>query len=139
VNGRDCICVNAIVPGVFPTDLNPNLLEGTDHGREILMRTGNLLLLTVAISLQESIHESCHRDRWVSRSPDFGVTDFDKDMPCSVSWCPLENNCCERRRSDSGATSSCSRGVAVRAVRQRQFSNSCLFMNRTASIVMVPT
>lgn len=36
---RDSICVNAIVPGVFPTDLNRNLLEGTDRGREIVMRT----------------------------------------------------------------------------------------------------
>src|SRR3954453_17922784 len=36
---RDNVCVNAIVPGVFPTDLNRNLLEGTDRGREILMRT----------------------------------------------------------------------------------------------------
>lgn len=36
---RDRICVNAIVPGVFPTDLNRDLLEGTDRGREILMRT----------------------------------------------------------------------------------------------------
>ncbi len=31
--------MNAIVPGVFPTDLNRNLLEGTARGREILMRT----------------------------------------------------------------------------------------------------
>jgi len=33
------ICVNAIAPGVFPTDLNRELLEGTARGRELLMRT----------------------------------------------------------------------------------------------------
>jgi NAD(P)-dependent dehydrogenase (short-subunit alcohol dehydrogenase family) len=31
--------VNAIAPGVFRTDLNAALLEGTDRGRELLMRT----------------------------------------------------------------------------------------------------
>lgn len=31
--------VNAIAPGVFVTDLNRALLEGTDRGREFLMRT----------------------------------------------------------------------------------------------------
>jgi NAD(P)-dependent dehydrogenase (short-subunit alcohol dehydrogenase family) len=36
---RHRICVNAIAPGVFPTELNRHLLEGTDRGREILMRT----------------------------------------------------------------------------------------------------
>lgn len=36
---RDGICVNAIAPGVFPTELNRHLLEGTDRGREILIRT----------------------------------------------------------------------------------------------------
>ena len=36
---RDKICVNAIAPGVFPTDLNSKLLSGTDRGREILLRT----------------------------------------------------------------------------------------------------
>jgi NAD(P)-dependent dehydrogenase (short-subunit alcohol dehydrogenase family) len=35
----DGICVNAIAPGVFPTELNDELLEGTERGREILMRT----------------------------------------------------------------------------------------------------
>ncbi len=35
----DGICVNAIAPGVFPTDLNSKLLEGTKRGNEILMRT----------------------------------------------------------------------------------------------------
>ena len=35
----DGICVNAIAPGVFPTELNAHLLEGTDRGREILLRT----------------------------------------------------------------------------------------------------
>jgi NAD(P)-dependent dehydrogenase (short-subunit alcohol dehydrogenase family) len=37
--GRDGICVNAIAPGVFPTDLNSALLMGTDRGKEILIRT----------------------------------------------------------------------------------------------------
>jgi NAD(P)-dependent dehydrogenase (short-subunit alcohol dehydrogenase family) len=36
---RDGICVNAIAPGVFPTELNAHLLMGTDRGREILQRT----------------------------------------------------------------------------------------------------
>ena len=36
---RDRICVNAIAPGVFPTELNRALLEGTERGREILART----------------------------------------------------------------------------------------------------
>lgn len=35
----DGICVNAIAPGVFRTDLNKDLLEGTDRGRELLLRT----------------------------------------------------------------------------------------------------
>jgi NAD(P)-dependent dehydrogenase (short-subunit alcohol dehydrogenase family) len=33
------ICVNAIAPGFFPTALNRELLEETDRGREVLMRT----------------------------------------------------------------------------------------------------
>src|SRR5262245_23529926 len=36
---KDGICVNAITPGVFPTDLNRELLMGTPRGNEILMRT----------------------------------------------------------------------------------------------------
>jgi len=32
------VCVNAIAPGVFPTDLNRTLLEGTERGREFLTR-----------------------------------------------------------------------------------------------------
>jgi NAD(P)-dependent dehydrogenase (short-subunit alcohol dehydrogenase family) len=36
---RDGIHVNCIAPGVFPTDLNRPLLEGTERGRELLMRT----------------------------------------------------------------------------------------------------
>lgn len=36
---KDDICVNAIAPGVFPTDLNSKLLTGTERGREILLRT----------------------------------------------------------------------------------------------------
>lgn len=33
------VCVNAITPGVFPTDLNRFMLEGTDRGKELVMRT----------------------------------------------------------------------------------------------------
>ena len=33
------VCVNAIAPGVFRTELNAALLDGTDRGRELLMRT----------------------------------------------------------------------------------------------------
>jgi NAD(P)-dependent dehydrogenase (short-subunit alcohol dehydrogenase family) len=36
---RDGIRVNAIVPGVFPTELNRELIEGTERGRELLIRT----------------------------------------------------------------------------------------------------
>ena len=36
---REGICVNAIAPGVFPTELNSQLLHGTKRGEEILMRT----------------------------------------------------------------------------------------------------
>jgi NAD(P)-dependent dehydrogenase (short-subunit alcohol dehydrogenase family) len=36
---KDGICVNAIAPGVFRTALNERLLDGTDRGREFLMRT----------------------------------------------------------------------------------------------------
>lgn len=36
---KDGINVNALVPGVFPTELNEKLLNGTARGREILMRT----------------------------------------------------------------------------------------------------
>jgi NAD(P)-dependent dehydrogenase (short-subunit alcohol dehydrogenase family) len=49
--------VNAIAPGVFRTELNAGLLDGTDRGRELLMRTpmkrfGNVSELTgVAILL----------------------------------------------------------------------------------------
>ncbi len=33
------ICVNAIAPGVFRTDLNKDLLDNSDRGRELLLRT----------------------------------------------------------------------------------------------------
>ena len=36
---RDGICVNAIVPGVFPTELNRDMILGTPRGKEMLMRT----------------------------------------------------------------------------------------------------
>jgi len=35
----DNICVNAIAPGVFPTELNRELILGTPRGKEMLMRT----------------------------------------------------------------------------------------------------
>jgi NAD(P)-dependent dehydrogenase (short-subunit alcohol dehydrogenase family) len=33
------VCVNALVPGVFRTDLNASLLDGTERGKEFLLRT----------------------------------------------------------------------------------------------------
>jgi NAD(P)-dependent dehydrogenase (short-subunit alcohol dehydrogenase family) len=36
---RHGVCVNAIAPGVFRTDLNAVLLDGTPRGQEFLMRT----------------------------------------------------------------------------------------------------
>jgi NAD(P)-dependent dehydrogenase (short-subunit alcohol dehydrogenase family) len=33
------VCVNAIAPGVFRTDLNAKLLDGTERGKEFLLRT----------------------------------------------------------------------------------------------------
>ena len=33
------VCVNALCPGVFRTDLNATFLDGTERGREFLMRT----------------------------------------------------------------------------------------------------
>ena len=33
------VCVNAIAPGVFRTDLNAKLLDGTQRGQEFLLRT----------------------------------------------------------------------------------------------------
>ncbi len=36
---RHGVCVNGILPGVFPTAINEKLLNGTARGREFLMRT----------------------------------------------------------------------------------------------------
>jgi NAD(P)-dependent dehydrogenase (short-subunit alcohol dehydrogenase family) len=36
---RHGVCVNAIAPGVFRTDLNAGLLDGTARGQEFLLRT----------------------------------------------------------------------------------------------------
>src|SRR5262249_54147757 len=36
---QDGICVNAIAPGVLPTDLNRKLIMGTPRGDEMIMRT----------------------------------------------------------------------------------------------------
>ena len=36
---KDGVCVNAIVPGVFPTELNKKLIMGTPRGDEMIMRT----------------------------------------------------------------------------------------------------
>ena len=33
------VCVNALAPGVFRTELNAALLDGTERGREFLLRT----------------------------------------------------------------------------------------------------
>jgi NAD(P)-dependent dehydrogenase (short-subunit alcohol dehydrogenase family) len=33
------VCVNALVPGVLRTDMNAALLDGTERGREFLLRT----------------------------------------------------------------------------------------------------
>jgi len=35
------VCVNAIAPGVFRTELNTALLDGTDRGREFLLRNAD--------------------------------------------------------------------------------------------------
>jgi len=35
----DGIPVNAIVPGVFPTEMNKALIQGSERGKELLMRT----------------------------------------------------------------------------------------------------
>jgi NAD(P)-dependent dehydrogenase (short-subunit alcohol dehydrogenase family) len=37
--GPHGVCVNAIAPGLFLTDLTKHLLEGTERGREFIMRT----------------------------------------------------------------------------------------------------
>ncbi|MES1257847.1 MAG: SDR family oxidoreductase [Acidobacteriota bacterium] len=36
---RDAISVNAIAPGIFPTELNRHLISGTPRGQELLLRT----------------------------------------------------------------------------------------------------
>lgn len=36
---RHGVNVNAIAPGIFPTDLNAHILNGTERGRELLIRT----------------------------------------------------------------------------------------------------
>jgi NAD(P)-dependent dehydrogenase (short-subunit alcohol dehydrogenase family) len=36
---RHGVCVNAIAPGLFRTDLNATLLDGTARGQEFLVRT----------------------------------------------------------------------------------------------------
>jgi len=36
---QDGISVNAIAPGIFPTEMNEDLVSGTARGREMLMRT----------------------------------------------------------------------------------------------------
>ncbi len=36
---RDGICVNAIAPGVFPTEMNKEMVTDTPRGREMLART----------------------------------------------------------------------------------------------------
>ena len=36
---KDGISVNAIAPGVFPTEMNGQIISGTPRGEEILLRT----------------------------------------------------------------------------------------------------
>jgi NAD(P)-dependent dehydrogenase (short-subunit alcohol dehydrogenase family) len=36
---RDAICVNAIAPGIFPTEMNREIVVDTPRGRELVMRT----------------------------------------------------------------------------------------------------
>jgi NAD(P)-dependent dehydrogenase (short-subunit alcohol dehydrogenase family) len=36
---REAICVNAIAPGIFPTEMNRDIVMDTPRGRELLMRT----------------------------------------------------------------------------------------------------
>jgi NAD(P)-dependent dehydrogenase (short-subunit alcohol dehydrogenase family) len=36
---QDGICVNAIAPGIFPTEMNHEIINGTPRGRELLTRT----------------------------------------------------------------------------------------------------
>jgi NAD(P)-dependent dehydrogenase (short-subunit alcohol dehydrogenase family) len=36
---RHGVCVNALAPGIFPTALNSELLNGSERGRELLLRT----------------------------------------------------------------------------------------------------
>ena len=36
---KDHVAVNALMPGIFPTNLNKQLLTGTERGRELLLRT----------------------------------------------------------------------------------------------------
>lgn len=57
--GKQGINVNAIVPGVFRTEMNEKFLDGTDRGREYIMRTplgrlGNTRELTGATVLLAS-------------------------------------------------------------------------------------
>src|SRR2546429_7771169 len=33
------VCVNALIPGVLRTELNADLLDGTERGKEFLLRT----------------------------------------------------------------------------------------------------
>jgi NAD(P)-dependent dehydrogenase (short-subunit alcohol dehydrogenase family) len=37
--GARGVCVNAIAPGIFRTELNAELLDGTARGRELLLRS----------------------------------------------------------------------------------------------------
>jgi NAD(P)-dependent dehydrogenase (short-subunit alcohol dehydrogenase family) len=36
---RDGIVVNAIAPGIFPTEMTRHIVEGTPRGQELLLRT----------------------------------------------------------------------------------------------------
>ncbi|MCW5979387.1 MAG: SDR family oxidoreductase [Bryobacteraceae bacterium] len=36
---KDGICVNAIAPGIFPTEMNSDIVTGTPRGKAMLART----------------------------------------------------------------------------------------------------
>lgn len=70
------VCVNALCPGVFRTDLNAAFLDGTERGREFLIRTPmhrfgkveelvgarNGQLSAIQRGIAEPIHAVCGRD-----------------------------------------------------------------------------
>ena len=68
------VCVNAIAPGVFRTDLNTALLDGTERGREFLVTHSD-----------EAIWEA-GRTGWSGRIPGVGRRQFRYRPPASGRW-----------------------------------------------------